>query len=187
MTGKKARKSDVLNVSPELDNPYVVTLSNGARVNIKPVPPYLIDRIRRTVTLPKPPVIEVKTAWGGSEEWINESDPAYKEALALAEEEQADKLWKAEFILGIEDEPPPDEEWTGNLTMFGVEIPEDPKERKLLWVETVLIAKGIDAWKLINAIRGAARPTKEEISELAESFRGDLSWLKAAAKEAESS
>lgn len=185
MTGKKSKK--VGNKQPVIDDPRVVTLSNGVRVNIRPVPPYLIDKIRGTVELPKPPIMEVNLAWGGIEEWVNENDVEYKAALAAAEEEQADKLWKAEFILGIEDEPPPDEEWTGNLTAFGVEIPEDPKEKKLLWVETVLIAKSIDAWKLINAIRGAARPTKEEISELAESFRGDLSWLKAAAEEAEQS
>ncbi len=185
MAGNKSKK--VGKKQPVFDNPLEVTLSNGVRVNIRPVPPYLIDRIRGTVTLPKPPVIKVKTAWGGEEEWLNESDATYKAALELAEEAQAAKLWKAEFILGIEDEPPPDKEWTENLTAFGVEIPEDSKEKKLLWIETVLIAKGIDAWKLINAIRGAARPTKEEISELAESFRGDLSWLKAAAKEAEQS
>jgi len=180
---KKKRKVE----SKPDDNPLVVVLSNGARVNIKPVPPYLIDRIRDTVPLPKPPMVEIKTAWGGTEEWPHENDAEYKAALKLAEEKQADKLWKAEFLLGIADDPPPDEEWTENLTRFGIEIPEDPQEKKLLWVETVLIAKGTDAWKLIYAIRSAARPTKEEISELAESFRGDLSWLQAATKEAEQS
>lgn len=178
---KKGRKTAV----KSNDNPLVVTLSNGVQVNIKPVPPYLIDRIRGTVTTPKPPTIEVKTAWGGTEEWPNENDLAYKAALEAAQEKQAEKLWRAEFILGIADEPPPDEEWTKTLTMFDIEIPEDPKEKKLLWVETVLCAKGTDAWKLIYAIRSAARPTKEEISNIAESFRGDLSWLKTAAKEIE--
>ena len=66
--------------------------------------------------------------------------------------------------------------------MFDIEIPEDPKQKKLLWIETTLIAKGVDAWKLLNAIRDAARPTGEEISELAESFRGSLQWLQAAAQ-----
>lgn len=185
MSRKKSKK--VSNVEADSSNPYVVTLSNGVQVNLRPVPPYLIDRIKGTVPLPKPPIMEIKTAWGGTEEWVNENDNGYKKALESAQEKQADKLWKAEFILGIADEPPPDEEWTENLTMFDIEIPDDPKEKKLLWVETVLIAKGTDAWKLINAIRGAARPTKGEISEIAESFRGNLSWLQAAAEEAEQS
>jgi len=182
MSRKKSKK---ISASTEADssNPYVVTLSNGVQVNLRPVPPYLIDRIKGTVPLPKPPIMEIKTAWGGTEEWVNENDSEYKKALELAEEKQADKLWKAEFILGIADDPPPDEEWTDNLTMFDIEIPEDPKEKKLLWIETVLIAKGTDAWKLINAIRGTARPTKEEIGEIAESFRGNLSWLKTATEE----
>lgn len=167
------------------DNPYVVILSNGAQVNIKPVPPYLLDKIRATVPLPKPPMMEIETAWGGKEEWANENDAGYKKALELAEEKQAAKLWEAEFILGVADEPPPDAEWTAPLKMFDVEIPEDPKQKKLLWITTILIAKGVDAWKLLNAIRDAARPTGEEISELAESFRGSLQWLQAATQKVE--
>lgn len=162
------------------DNPLVVTLSNGVQVNIRPVPPYLIDRIKGTVSTPKPPIMKINTAWGGTEEWANENDPTYKTNLEAATEEQAKRLWRAEFILGVADEPPPDEEWANDLMDWGIEIPEDPKEKKLLWIETVLIAKGTDAWKLVNAIRNAARPTKEEIGELAESFRGNLSWLQAA-------
>lgn len=185
MSRKKSKKAK--KTQPELDNPYVVTLSNGVQVNLRPVPPYLIDRIRSTVPTPKPPTVEIQTAWGGTEEWPNEKDPSYMTALAAAQEQQAEKLWRAEFILGIADDPPPDEEWIDDLTQWGIEIPEDPKEKKLLWVETVLIAKSTDAWKLITAIRSAARPTKEEIGELAESFRGNLSWLKTATEETESS
>jgi len=186
MTRKKSKR---VSASVEVDssNPYVITLSNGVQVNLRPVPPYLIDRIKGTVPLPKPPIMEIKTAWGGTEEWVNENDAGYKKALGLAEEKQADKLWKAELFLGIADDPPPDEEWTDNLTMFDIEIPEDPKEKKLLWIETVLITKGTDAWKLINAIRNVARPTKEEISEIAESFRGQISWLQAATQKGQQS
>jgi len=186
MAGNKSKriktKVDSTVDSPD-DNPYVVTLSNGVQVNLRPVPPYLIDKIKSTIPLPKPPIMEIETAWGGKEEWANENDATYKKELEVAQEKQADKLWKAEFILGIADEPPPDEEWTETLKMFDIEIPKDPKEKKLLWVETTLIAKGVDVYTLLYAIRNAARPTKEEISGIAESFRGSISWLKAAAEE----
>ena len=165
------------------DSPNVVTLSSGVRVNIQPVPPHLISRIRRTIPEPKPPTVTVKTVWGGEEEWENKEDPAYKEKLAEAQEAQADKLWKAEFILGVADDPPEDGEWAKMLTAFGIEIPEDPHEKKLLWIESIC-AKEVDAWKLAGAIRALGRPTKEELEELSASFRDQISWIKTQSEEA---
>jgi len=116
-------------------------------------------------------VIKVQTVWGGEEEWYDTDNVAYQEKLREATELRANKSWEAEILLGIEDDPPEDDEWTKPLKRFGVEIPDDSDERKLLWVKTHLVRKSSDSFKLIAAIRAAARPTEEELREIAESFR----------------
>lgn len=170
--------------SSKQDNPNVVTLSSGVQVNIRPVPPYIIGRIRKTISEPKPPIVTVKTAWGGEEQWANKEDPTYKKALAEAEELQAAKVWKAQFILGVADDPPDDGDWLDMLEAFGIEVPDDPKERKLLWIESICL-KETDVLRLVGAIGQLGRPTKEEISEMADSFRSQISWLKTESEETE--
>lgn len=162
------KKKSVVSVKP---NDNTVVLSSGVRVKIRPVPPLLLDAILDTIPLPKPPVMKVRTAWGGEEEWYNTNDEKYQEELRKATELRADKSWEAEMLLGIEDEPPEDDKWAKPLKRFGIEIPDDPDERKLLWIKTHLVQKSTDSFKLVAAIRAAARPTEEELREIADSFR----------------
>lgn len=164
----------------------VVILSNGERVKVKPVPPLLVEIVAETIALPKPPVGQVKTAWGGMEEYEILDHPKYMSDLAAAQEERDEIVWNTRLLLGVDEEPPEDDSWTEILDFLGVDVPDNKEARKLLWIKTVLIQKGSDSYRLSAAIVAQTRATPEEIAEIGKTFLGPLQRAKAAADEAKS-
>jgi len=176
------RKKQVTNAATADTN--VVILSNGERVKIVPVPPLLVEIVAETIVLPKPPVGQVKTAWGGTEEYEILDNPKYLSDLENAQAKRDEIVWNTRLLLGIDEEPPEDDSWMDVLGFLGVDIPDDKNARKLLWIKTTLIQKDSDSYRLSAAIVMQSRATPEEIAEIGETFLGPLQRAKAAANKA---
>ena len=165
------------------------TTQNGTALEIQPVSQMLIERLRAKATLefneehgaPTPPTYEtsVGEVISHDEKSIqDENTPAAeKEAwIAYLEKRNAqiiyiqDRLAAAFLWLGVITEPQ-DDEWTKPLESLGVDIPDDTKERKMLWLDTVALVNQDERWKLVLRIRSLSDPVEVEAAAAAETFQ----------------
>lgn len=159
-----------------------LTLSNGIVLNIKSVPPYLIQAVTREFKEPTPPKVMMEEK-GREEE--NPNDPSYLRELQEVWEKQALAINDLYLAVGtsVKSVPegyyrPEDDEWidqviyAGNLVGLNIEINRDDKiKRYLHWVRFYACETGMDAALAQGLSAQLAGIRQDEVEEVMESFR----------------
>ena len=133
--------------SPEQE----LTLSNGARVRVTPIPSMILQLLASQHPEPTVPIVEA-TVGGKIQKVPNPDAPAYRRALEQHQLEMGDATFKLMLLKGVEIlEYPPDvpkyEEdttWVEELNFLGIAVPEEPLARKILWLRYQVLGRSQD-------------------------------------------
>lgn len=137
--------------------------TDGTELELRPISVAILNRISQDIETKyrergeplDPPTYTIETAGGGEEIHIHTEEttdtPEEKAALAAHQDaqerlsaEQNDKSLRYMVIKGVASNPPAD--WLEDAEYFGIDLPDDPRERKWIWIEEVLKTAG-DAQK----------------------------------------
>jgi hypothetical protein len=153
-----------------------VTLSTGVRVRLRPIPPGTMGEARASIVVPKVPV------WVNPDkdrEEPNPNDPEYLDALAEWDRQRSQALLEVALMFGLElvDGVPEMGDWERNLQWLGkrgrIDLAgydmSDPVDREFLYKKHCVMGTAKD-WSIVNRLMG---PTRVEVDEAADSFRGD--------------
>jgi len=159
-----------------MSQPATMRTTEGLEVKLRPVSRVLIQSVQRTVErelrakgLPlDPPTYEVTTAAGDVEVHAHDAESistdaeraawaAYEAAQEELSAETNARVSKALLVAGVVVEDPP-EGWAEAMQYLGVELPEDPRERRYSYVELEVLKTPAD---LIQALAGIIRLSME--------------------------
>lgn len=153
--------------------------------NLKSVRPGLFQRAVQ-VEFPTPPTYEARTATGRIEKLpLDEASiqtkedkerwERYTEQMQQMRIMQNEKMERVLFGLGVEQFTIPDEimaEWELELQVLGIYMPENPVERRILFLSTWLSLE--DKTNLIKAIMALSGVGEATIAEAEKTFRPEL-------------
>jgi hypothetical protein len=156
----------------EEETKHVITTTQGVEVEIHLVPAFRLDRISEMVREEfkkrgepiEPPTTELQVGRDGvqivpmREAWIETPEEqkawdAHIDAVARMEEEAEERRWRVFINRGIANQPPDDNEWAADAIADGLAVPDDPVERKLMWVEEALAPVVADRDRIATAIK----------------------------------
>jgi hypothetical protein len=84
---------------------------------------------------------------------------------------EANRRWlRALLEEGVVFEMPEDEDWLAPHKRQGIEIPEDPIELRLMYIQDVLIKTKTDWNRLVDEIVALSDITEEDVAAATESF-----------------
>ena len=150
-----------------------VRLSNGSSLQVSGAPPVQRHAVLQAHPLPQVPIIKLKRADGGFDDWEDRNNPEYRRAVALTLSARESALWAFYVEECLDADPPPDwresETWQA-LAAAGVK----PRSLKLDWVEYELLASPDDERLLKQAFRDANEGSAQD-REAAEDFFG-VTW-----------
>jgi len=194
------RAKAVINRDKEAENTF--TTSTGRQVKLTPVNFYQLVDLETVIREEhegrgepiSPPVREVVTATGATEEWQLDGDNLELETLGDPEQNKAD--WEAhldarrrlqvevadtqmDFLIlgGVECDPDADKEWLRWCKRFRLPIPDDPLDRKLEYVTKYLLKTPEDIQLVsfqIMTISKKGAPGEGKIQAALDSFRDTL-------------
>ncbi len=153
-----------------------ITLSSGVVLELRRVGYFIANAATRRLKRPKPPVqfIEEK---GREEE--NPSHPDYIEALQEYEARQTSIIFDSYLWFGTKlvskpaDMPGPDDDWGGDYTFLGIEVPEGKQDRYVAWLKLLAtLGNEEEIVELIRRIRGESSVEEAEVAAAADSFPG---------------
>jgi len=164
----------------------------GVAIRLCLFSPVLQDKVRASVEFPAVPIYEAETAGGGKEEHEYTADmietdeeremwAEYTAKRVAAELMLYERLGKLALVRGTEVDIP--DGWQEEQALFGLDVPDDPTERKLHYLETEAVESNQDLSELILAILRYQSATEEERAAAADSFKSPLEGD--AAREAE--
>ena len=167
-------------MSDELEETGMYTTRKGVAIRLRLFSPVLRDKVRQSVEFPEVPVYVATTAGGGKEEHeytedMIETDEeremwrAHQGNLLAANLILYERLGRLALIRGTEVNIP--DGWEKEQELFGIEVPTDPIERKLHWIETEAVESNDDLSALILAILAYQNVTLEERAAAAASFQ----------------
>ena len=180
MSGKQeeaARKAAVEAVeesqAPQQNS--VVTLSNGIKLRLKPVPPFLVRQAAMKLERPKVPMMDI----GKGRDEENPDHPAYLEAMAEYENRSTDAALNVMLAAGTEVVSVPeevsgplDDGWLPLMEVLEIEIDLDrPVARYLAWVRYVALATAADVTVITKAMSKGIGLSEEDVEASAQSFR----------------
>lgn len=166
-------------------------LSSGSKIKIKPISPHMIARLTPTVYKEmgiEIPTYEVTTVGGGKQQFPHnettlevEGDSEqteaniqlwdeYKQSLILAHLEINSRFTELLMRRGVDVEVPEDDSWLADHRELGIEIPEDPMQLKIMYIQDELIQTKSDWMRLIDAIMALSDISEEDVAAAAESF-----------------
>lgn len=159
------------------------TLGNGIVLNLKPVPPLLLQAVNAEFKTPEPPVVFMEEK-GRNEP--NPNDPAYEKELEELAEAQDLAINNVILATGTSVKfvpegyfKPEEDGWLATvdyvIKLSGKDIPfnrEDPTERYLAWLRFYAIETGVDLALVQGLPMNLAGIREGEIDEVLESFRG---------------
>ena len=158
------------------------TTSRGIGLTLKPIPHMLIDRVQNAHKPPQPPTYEIKTATGATEvhahdETTLETDAdraawqAYMNARDEATKDANRAFMRLVFLRGVECELPNDDTWIREQVMLGIDVPTDPLEKRLHYLETEVIATVADADAIVRGVLEASGVPQEALAQAEDTFR----------------
>lgn len=162
------------------------TSTKGVTVNLQPVSQFKIDSLRAAKTEIPAPTYTVTVAGGDKFEHPLDEEIArnkgrldewneYKAAYQKAESEHAKKFLELLIWEGVSIEVPGvDSDWQRASEHFGMTIPENPIERKLVYVYNEILGTPEDIGDLISAIMSVSKIDEEAVTKLRESFRAGI-------------
>ena len=165
----------------------------GVKVDVVPIP-LLLDKVQASHPMPDAPTYTETLAGGGRQEVeITESDAAawqksdpdtwaehaekwaaYQALVAKRADLVNDLIWKAILRKGIKVEMPADDEWIEDQRELGIDVPDNPKERRAHYIWTECIGGTRDIIR-ITALANGADLTEEALQIAEDSFRDQLS------------
>lgn len=165
--------------------PVYFTTSTGIKVKIVGCPPLFLDRVRSSVEYPDKPTYEVETATGEME--IHEHNDstlqtdedkamwaAYKAAFLAAESEVNERMFRAVVMRGMEVSIPEDGSWEAFQKWLGVDVPDDPFDKKYLYIQSEVIGSDKDIAEIMSLVMEKTGVPEETVREVRESFRDSL-------------
>lgn len=176
----------------------VYTTVAGCEVKLRPVSRQLIYSVmlacRREAEQRgdplKPPTYTVETAGGGKETYEHDADSIaapgtseaekaawekHQAALRALEEAQRERVARVLLLEGIALEGPPPE-WVARMKRYGIELPEDPDDLRLVWLSMDVLRTPADMRDAVQQIMllSMAGLSKEEIEAAEAAFRGPV-------------
>lgn len=154
-----------------------VVLSNKVKLEVKAVPAFVIKRIQDQLVgeRPKVPIVHVKDDDRDIEVPEN---PDYQQALLQYEGKVVEAIYDAAIILGTKPLEIPegiqnvtDTEWSEDLKLVGVAVPESGKTRYLAWVKWYVCQVKSDMQTILAAINKCIGVTEAEAAKAADLFR----------------
>lgn len=177
MNATEAASAAVEDSEKEADN--TLTLSNGVKVRVKPLPDLLMRKLYSKFDPPEPPEVEVES---GGKTWTepNYNDPNYENAMRKYTMNLADGIANLILLKGFDIISKPDhipdyeddDTWVEELEAVGLDVPEKPLERKLAWMEYRIVATNNDLDAIQEASQRLSGISEEDVEEAQERFRG---------------
>ena len=150
-----------------------VRLSDGSSLQVSGAPPLKRHAVLQAHPLPQTPIIKLKRADGGFDDWEDRNNPEYRRAMALALEARAAAIWTFYIEECLEADPPAD--WRGSETWRALaDAGVQPRSLKLDWVEYELLATPEDERRIKQAFREANEGSEADRAD-AEDFFG-VTW-----------
>jgi len=168
------------------------TTGRGVTVGVIPIP-LLLDEIRGAHPFPKRPTYTEELAGGAKQEieitdrealvwqkqdpdtWAEHAETwaDYERERDAVQELLNDRIWRAIMLKALVFDMPTDDEWVRDHEDMGLTVPANPRERRIHYIKTEVIAGMPDVWKLTAMANGA--DLSEGALQLAEdSFRSEL-------------
>lgn len=167
--------------------------SRGIAVECLPIPT-LVEKMQAQYPMPAPPTYTVETITGVKE--VHPYDEATVAALGTEEAKAAwaeyqqklqaataaynQALMRLVMLRGIKFELPAGDEWVEEQRFIGLAVPDNPRERKLHWLETEALATLEDYAALINGVMEASGIPQEAIDQAEATFRREVQREEAA-------
>lgn len=158
------------------------TTERGIEIAIMPIP-LLLDEVRKVqeAKIPAHPTYEAKTASGYVEIHLHnettlqtdeekEMWAEYQEAKAQATESMNDAIWRAVRLKAIRVDVPEGNGWIEDQEALGLTVPDDPRERRLHYIQTEVIG-GVRDIVRVTAIANGADLDEGALAAAEESFR----------------
>ncbi len=159
--------------------------STGYKLIISPLSPDLGRMILKTVKFPDPPYYEIDVL-GGEKEKVehtidslrtDEDRDAWAEYLSarnIARVEEMRQKARAVIQKCVQIDLPKDETWITIQEELGIEVPKDPRLRKIHFIKTECIGSETDIFAVVNAAEVLARFDAEEYQDALNLFRDIL-------------
>lgn len=168
------------------ENASVFVTSTGFTLKLKPVSPFLIQKVQTSMPEPPAPTYTVTTAAGNVEththdaESIKDAPDTDKEAwvkyiteLRAQQSEVNDRLVRLIILRGIESDVP-EYGWDRAQEDLGVTVPKDPNERKVHYILTETIGTAEDMANLITNVIALSGVNQEAVEAARSTFRNSL-------------
>ena len=172
------------------------TLSDGHKLKIRPVSPFLLGRLKpavmREFEVDKALTYIVETVGGGEQEFLHdettldiEDDPEqtkinwekwndFQQRLILASLETNRRFLRMLLRRGVDVEVPEDTAWQIDHLDAGIEIPKDPIELKIMYIQDELVHSKSDWNRLVDEIMSLSDITEEDVAAAAETFPNQM-------------
>lgn len=162
------------------------TSTKGVIIALKPVSQFKIDSLRAAKDEIPAPTYTAKVVGGDSFEYPLDEEIArnkgrldewseYKAKVNRAETEHAKKFLELLIWEGVDAEIPGEgSDWQKTSEHFGMKLPDNPVERKLVYVYNELLGTPEDIGDLVSAIMSVSKIDEEAVSKLRESFRAGI-------------
>jgi hypothetical protein len=177
MTTKSTKVA--VDVSQELESVDngTFTLSNGIILKAKYVSAFIYNEVQKRFKVPKVPTVYIADL-GREEE--NPADEKYLEAMQEYNTNLSSAITDAMFLMGIDVVSIPgnvpalnDSEWTTQLAIIGIEVPDDNYHKKLSYLKYIACANPEDLTLVMEHVGKESGATEEDVQRATDSFRGD--------------
>lgn len=168
----------------EQSDKYTFTTSTGFKLKLKPVSPYLIQKVQQSLSEPEPPTYEVVTAVGVKEvhkhdsvsiQTASDEDKLlwvkYLMELQRVNAEINDRVMRLIILRGVETDVP-EYGWDREQEeVLGLKVPKDPSDRKVHYILTEAISTATDIADLVTAVIALSGISQEAVNAARSSFR----------------
>ena len=158
------------------------TTSTGHELIISTISPDYVLAIQKGVEFPEPPTYEFEVL-GGTKETAPHTETTtkseedqllwndYKLARNLAYTTVEIKKARAVFRRFVDVVMPEDDAWVEIQKEDGIEVPDDPKERKLHYIKTECVGTETDVFAIVRAAEQMSQFSIEDYQHALELFR----------------
>ena len=161
------------------------TTSTGHELIISAISPDYVLAIRKGVEFPEPPTYEFEVL-GGTKETAPHTETTtkseedqllwdeYKAKVLNANSELFMRKARAIFRKCVDVVMPEDDAWAEDQTEDGIEVPEDPKERKEHYIKTECIGNETDVFAVVSAAEHMNKFNVEDYKHALSLFRTQM-------------
>ena len=154
---------------------FVVELSTGVKLKIRPVPRHFMYEVTRRFIRPKPPIIFIEDK-GREEE--NPGDPEYAEALERFLSDIANAATDVALLRGTEIEhipdgiPKPDSKvFREEMELFGMPMLDSSRARYLYWIKSIAAPTSEDINDLLGELGRLTGVAESDVEDAVNRFR----------------